>query len=153
LLAKLTSQYQLQHCTPLRLVVAQFLHGPHLKYDLLPDSNAVGARAHQANPESVMTVRNNFPGAGKQFLFSDYLETNDQSDGVASNILTSAQMAAAVPFEVPTVIQTSGLWSFDPNSGFKNASALLANLVTVAAKGGNLLLNVGPGPDGAWSAA
>jgi alpha-L-fucosidase len=41
-------------------------------------------------------------------------------------------------------------WSYVPNDVYKSPRVLIQMLVDVVAKGGNLLLNVGPGPDGAW---
>jgi alpha-L-fucosidase len=41
-------------------------------------------------------------------------------------------------------------WSFVPNDTYKSSRVLIQMLVDVVAKGGNLLLNIGPGPDGAW---
>ena len=41
-------------------------------------------------------------------------------------------------------------WSFVPNDTYKSPRVLIQMLVDVVAKGGNLLLNIGPGPDGAW---
>jgi alpha-L-fucosidase len=37
-----------------------------------------------------------------------------------------------------------------PDDPYKSSHALIQMLVDVVAKGGNLLLNIGPGPDGAW---
>jgi alpha-L-fucosidase len=39
-------------------------------------------------------------------------------------------------------------WSFKPNDNYKSARDLIHLLIGVVAKGGNLLLNVGPQPDG-----
>ena len=52
------------------------------------------------------------------------------------------------PWEVPMPMANS--WSFVPNDRYKSAHVLIQMLVDVVAKGGNLLLNIGPGPDGAW---
>jgi alpha-L-fucosidase len=41
-------------------------------------------------------------------------------------------------------------WSYVPNDVYKSPRALIQMLVDVVAKGGNLLLNIGPGPDGTW---
>ena len=37
-----------------------------------------------------------------------------------------------------------------PDDVYKSPRALIQMLVDVVAKGGNLLLNIGPGPDGTW---
>ena len=52
------------------------------------------------------------------------------------------------PWEVPMPMANS--WSYVPNDRYKSAHALVQMLVDVVAKGGNLLLNIGPGPDGTW---
>jgi len=41
-------------------------------------------------------------------------------------------------------------WSFVPDDTYKSPRALVHMLADVVAKGGNLLLNIGPGPDGRW---
>jgi alpha-L-fucosidase len=55
------------------------------------------------------------------------------------------------PWEVPMPMATS--WSFVPDDRYKSARALVHMLADVVSKGGNLLLNIGPGPDGTWHAA
>jgi len=39
-------------------------------------------------------------------------------------------------------------WSFNPADKYKSARNLIHTLIRIVARGGNLLLNVGPGPDG-----
>jgi alpha-L-fucosidase len=41
-------------------------------------------------------------------------------------------------------------WSFVPDDTYKSPRVLIHMLADVVAKGGNLLLNIGPGPDGRW---
>ncbi len=55
------------------------------------------------------------------------------------------------PWEVPMPMANS--WSFVPHDHYKSARVLVQMLVDVVAKGGNLLLNIGPGPDGSWDDA
>jgi len=52
------------------------------------------------------------------------------------------------PWEVPMPMATS--WSYVPDDPYKSPRELVHMLVDVVAKGGNLLLNIGPGPDGRW---
>jgi alpha-L-fucosidase len=52
------------------------------------------------------------------------------------------------PWEVP--MPMAGSWSFVPDDNYKPARVLVHMLADVASKGGNLLLNIGPGPDGTW---
>ncbi len=54
------------------------------------------------------------------------------------------------PWEVPMPMATS--WSFLPDDRYKPARELIHMLADVVSKGGNLLLNIGPGPDGTWHA-
>jgi alpha-L-fucosidase len=44
-------------------------------------------------------------------------------------------------------------WSYKPDDDYKSSRALIHLLVDVVAKGGNLLLNIGPAPDGTLPAA
>ena len=57
--------------------------------------------------------------------------------------------ALPYPWEVPMPMATS--WSFARNDTYKSPRALVHMLADVVAKGGNLLLNIGPGPDGTWA--
>jgi alpha-L-fucosidase len=52
------------------------------------------------------------------------------------------------PWEVPMPMATS--WSYVPDDRYKSGRELVHMLVDVVSKGGNLLLNIGPGPDGTW---
>jgi alpha-L-fucosidase len=55
------------------------------------------------------------------------------------------------PWEVPMPMAAS--WSYVPDDKYKPARQLVHMLADVVSKGGNLLLNIGPGPDGTWHAA
>ena len=39
-------------------------------------------------------------------------------------------------------------WSYVPNDKYKPANEIIEKLVDIVSKGGNYLLNIGPGPDG-----
>jgi alpha-L-fucosidase len=43
---------------------------------------------------------------------------------------------------------TSWQWSYQPNPDVRTAKEVIANLVQIRARGGNMLLNIGPRPDG-----
>jgi alpha-L-fucosidase len=58
------------------------------------------------------------------------------------------EKALPYPWEVPMPMANS--WSYVPNDTYKSARVLIHMLADVVSKGGNLLLNIGPGPDGAW---
>ncbi|GAB3175784.1 alpha-L-fucosidase [Telluribacter humicola] len=54
----------------------------------------------------------------------------------------------AIPWESCMTMGSS--WSYVPKENFKSTHQLVHTLVDIVAKGGNLLLNVAPGPDGEW---
>ena len=43
-----------------------------------------------------------------------------------------------------------GGWSWSPNTTFRSTRELIHSLIDIVSKNGNLLLNIGPGPDGTW---
>jgi alpha-L-fucosidase len=43
---------------------------------------------------------------------------------------------------------TSWQWSYQPNPDVRTAKEVIANLIQIRARGGNMLLNIGPRPDG-----
>ncbi len=58
-----------------------------------------------------------------------------------------------VPDEPPPFVWESCLtmgdqWSYQPDDRYKSPEELVGLLIDIVAKGGNLLLNIGPGPDG-----
>ncbi len=53
-----------------------------------------------------------------------------------------------IPWESCMTMGSS--WSYVPKENFKSAHQLVHTLVDIVAKGGNLLLNIAPGPDGEW---
>lgn len=55
-----------------------------------------------------------------------------------------------LPYPWESCIISGGGWSWVPNPKYKSSRALVHMLVDIVAKGGNLLLNVAPGPDGKW---
>jgi alpha-L-fucosidase len=72
--------------------------------------------------------------------------------GEYENYLTPEQTIPQQPLEHPweSCITMSGGWSYSPNQTFKSLRQLIFMLVDIVAKGGNLLLNIGPAPDGTW---
>jgi len=58
------------------------------------------------------------------------------------------ERALDYPWETCMTMATS--WSYVPNDRYKSARELIHLLVDIVAKGGNLLLNIGPGPNGRW---
>ncbi|MGA2230102.1 MAG: alpha-L-fucosidase [Tepidisphaeraceae bacterium] len=50
-----------------------------------------------------------------------------------------------------TISEGAGFWYKGPDAQYKSSQQLIRLLADVASKDGNLLLNIGPGPDGAWA--
>ena len=72
--------------------------------------------------------------------------------GKNQNYLTPENMVPdeLLPFPWESCIIMGGGWSFSYNPTFKTSRELIHMLADIVAKGGNLLLNIGPGPDGTW---
>lgn len=70
--------------------------------------------------------------------------------GEQQNYLTPEQHipdhGLSYPWE--TCMTMGNSWSYVPNDVYKSTDELLKKLVDVVSKGGNYLLNIGPGPDG-----
>ncbi|NOZ62021.1 MAG: alpha-L-fucosidase [Calditrichaeota bacterium] len=74
--------------------------------------------------------------------------------GPNQNYLTPENVVPPKPIPYPweSCIISGGGWSYTPNAKYKSARELVHLLVDIVAKGGNLLLNIAPGPDGTWQA-
>jgi alpha-L-fucosidase len=72
--------------------------------------------------------------------------------GKNQNYLTPENRVPEKPLPYPweSCIISGGGWSFTPNAKFMSGREGVHLLVDIVAKGGNLLLNVAPGPDGTW---
>jgi len=73
--------------------------------------------------------------------------------GKFENYLTPEQKVPQKALEIPwesCLTMTEG-WSYEPDHSCKPLSQLIHLLVDIVAKGGNLLLNIGPKPDGTWT--
>jgi alpha-L-fucosidase len=57
---------------------------------------------------------------------------------------------AALPYPWESCIIAGGGWSWVPDARYKSGRETIHMLVDIVAKGGNLLLNIAPGPDGNW---
>lgn len=55
-----------------------------------------------------------------------------------------------LPFPWESCIISGGGWSHTPNAKYMSTRNAVHMLIDIVAKGGNLLLNVAPGPDGTW---
>jgi alpha-L-fucosidase len=56
----------------------------------------------------------------------------------------------ALPYPWESCIIAGGGWSWVPNAKYKSGREAVLLLVDIVAKGGNLLFNIAPGPDGKW---
>lgn len=70
--------------------------------------------------------------------------------GVHQNYLTPEQHipAEGLPYPWETCMTMAGSWSYAPGDQYKPTNELIKKLVDIVSKGGNFLLNIGPGPDG-----
>jgi len=70
--------------------------------------------------------------------------------GPYQNYLTPEQHIPenGLPYPWETCMTMANSWSYVPNDNYKPADELVEKLVDIVAKGGNYLLNIGPGPDG-----
>ena len=55
-----------------------------------------------------------------------------------------------LPYPWETCMTMAGSWSYVPNDKYKSTNTIIHNLIDIVSKGGNYLLNIGPGPDGEW---
>ncbi len=56
----------------------------------------------------------------------------------------------ALPYPWESCIIAGGGWAWTPNPKFMSGHKAVQLLVDIVIKGGNLLLNIGPAPDGTW---
>jgi alpha-L-fucosidase len=55
-----------------------------------------------------------------------------------------------VPYPWESCITMGNSWSYVPNDTYKSSRKIIHMLTDIVCKNGNLLLNIGPGPDGEW---
>ena len=72
--------------------------------------------------------------------------------GINQNYLTPENRVPekTLPYPWESCIISGGGWSYTPNAKYMSGREGIHMLVDVVAKGGNLLLNIAPGPDGTW---
>jgi alpha-L-fucosidase len=75
--------------------------------------------------------------------------------GPQQNYLTPEQHIPenGLPYPWETCMTMATSWSYVPNDVYKPAKELIEKLVDIVSKGGNYLLNIGPGPDGEFDPA
>ena len=72
--------------------------------------------------------------------------------GPYENYTTPEQEVPAVPISHPweTCMTMGNSWSYVPGDHYKSPQQIVQLLVKIVSRGGNLLMNIGPGPDGDW---
>jgi alpha-L-fucosidase len=72
--------------------------------------------------------------------------------GVNQNYLTPENRVPekTLPYPWESCIISGGGWSYTQNAKYMSGRKGIHTLIDIVAKGGNLLLNVAPGPDGEW---
>jgi alpha-L-fucosidase len=75
-------------------------------------------------------------------------------EGPNQNYLTPENQVPKemLPYPWESCIIMGGGWSYSFNPVFKSGRELVHMLIDIVAKGGNLLLNIGPSPEGTWPA-
>lgn len=70
--------------------------------------------------------------------------------GPHQNYLTPEQHIPekGLPYPWETCMTMANSWSYVPNDVYKPTNEIIEKLVDIVSKGGNYLLNIGPGPDG-----
>ena len=72
--------------------------------------------------------------------------------GKYENYTTPEQQVPDVPLDHPweSCITMGNSWSYVPGDHYKSADQIVSLLVKIVSRGGNLLMNIGPGPEGDW---
>ena len=72
--------------------------------------------------------------------------------GEQQNYLTPEQHIpeTGLPYPWETCMTMGKSWSYIADENYKSADEIIKKLVDIVSKGGNYLLNIGPGPDGEW---
>lgn len=80
----------------------------------------------------------------------DLLIVDRSVHGKYENYRTPEQQVpdTVLPYPWETCMSMGNSWSYVPDDEYKSTNTLIHLLVDIVAKGGNFLLNVGPGPDG-----
>jgi len=72
--------------------------------------------------------------------------------GPYENYTTPEQEIPAAPLSYPweTCMTMGNSWSYVPGDHYKSSLQIVQLLIKIVSRGGNLLMNIGPGPDGDW---
>lgn len=74
-------------------------------------------------------------------------------EGPNQDYLTPEQRIPEKPLDFPweTCLTMANSWSYVPGDTYKSSNELIHLLCRIVSRGGNLLLNIGPAPDGEWA--
>ncbi len=72
--------------------------------------------------------------------------------GEYENYTTPEQEVPEKPLSYPweSCITMGNSWSYVPGDHYKSTTEIIQLLIKIVSRGGNLLMNIGPGPDGDW---
>jgi len=72
--------------------------------------------------------------------------------GPYENYTTPEQEVPTQPLDHPweSCITMGNSWSYVPGDHYKSTKEIVQLLIKIVSRGGNLLMNIGPGPDGDW---
>ena len=117
-----------------------------LKYITSPDYKFMHVQSQDINmPEMARRARSHQPGL---------IVVDRAVPGKYQNYMTPENTVPekALPYPWESCITATNSWSFTFSDTYKSSRELIHMLVDIVSKGGNLLLNIGPGPDGTWQA-
>jgi alpha-L-fucosidase len=115
-----------------------------LKYITSPNYKFMHIQSQDINmPELARKARTHQPGL---------IVVDRAVPGQYQNYLTPENTVPEkmLPYPWESCITATNSWSYTFNDTYKSSRQLIHMLVDIVSKGGNLLLNIGPGPDGTW---
>ncbi len=116
--------------------ISRYINEPGYKFqhyqsqDIRMDDLVKEARARQ---HGLIVVDRAVPGKNQNYLTPE----NEVPDKM-------------LPYPWESCIISGGGWSWVPDAKYKSPRDVVHMLADIVAKGGNLLLNIAPGPDGTW---
>ncbi|MCX6169382.1 MAG: alpha-L-fucosidase [Ignavibacteriales bacterium] len=115
-----------------------------VKVQMLSAKYATRPQSQDINmPELVRKAREKQPGL---------IVVDRAVEGPYQNYLTPENQIPGklLPYPWESCIIMGGGWSYTFNAKYKSAHELINMLVDIVSKGGNLLLNIAPSPEGTW---
>jgi alpha-L-fucosidase len=124
--------------------VQPMTHDEVMKYVTSPNYKFMHVQSQDINmPELARKARAHQPGL---------IVVDRAVAGKYQNYLTPENVVPdkMLPYPWESCITATRSWSFTFNDHYKSGRELVHMIVDIVSKGGNLLLNIGPGPDGTW---